>query len=88
MDDMDEMDDVLRELENEKNPLEVPPTENAAMPTFRLRSLCVAPIALFLIALVARTANNNIVFSAISVASALVGVLLVSALSILWHMLR
>ena len=84
MDNMDEMDDILRELENGKNPLNVPPTEKAAKPVFRLRSLYAAPIALFLVALTARTAGNSVVFSAISAAAALVGILLLSALGLLY----
>ena len=98
MDNMDEMDDVLRELENGKNPLGFPTepadsatnnaTKKGSASSFRLRSLYVAPIALFLIAIAARTAGNNIVFSAISAAATLVGVLLLSALGVLWHTLN
>ena len=86
MDDMNEMDDVLQELENGKNPMEIP--EANAKPAFQMRSLYAAPIILFLIAIAAWTAGNNVVFSAIAAAAALVGVLLLSALGLLWHMLK
>ena len=99
MDNMNEMDDVLQELENGNNPMEVlppsspitvnsaPPPESAK-PAFEMRSLYAAPIILFLIAIAAWTAGNNVVFSAIAAAAALVGVLLLSALGLLWHMLK
>ncbi|MBQ6986331.1 MAG: hypothetical protein IJQ25_05010 [Oscillibacter sp.] len=82
MDNMDEMDDVLRELEDGKNPLEVP--GKSAKPTLRLHSLYAASIILFLIAVAARIAGNNVVFSAIEAAAVTVSVLLLLALGLLY----
>ena len=83
---MDEMDDVLRELEDGKNPMDIP--EENAKPAFQLRSLYAVVAILFLIAVTAWAVGNNVVFSAIAAASAFVGVLLLSAVGLLRHMSR
>ena len=90
MDNMNEMDDVLQELENGNNPMEVSsspkevPAENKKL-FLRLRSLCAVSVILVLIGITTtRVSDNNLVFSAIAVAAALVGVLLLIAFALLY----